>query len=245
MSAPSFILVTPQMGENIGAAARIMGNFGLPDLRVVDPRDGWPNVRAEQLAVGSPVLKNAMHAYTLDDAIGRLTRIYATTARPRGMEKRVLTPRAAMAEARGAIEAGEKVGILFGGEKAGLPNEAVAGADAIITLPVEPDFSSLNLAQTVGVLAYEWRAGDPAPDDFQPLGAPASKADMERLFEHFESELDRAGFFHPPEKTPLMINNLRAALTKARFTEQEARTFRGAIKALAIGRGKARIVRDD
>lgn len=245
MTPPAFILVTPQMGENIGAAARVMGNFGLPDLRVVDPRDGWPNLKAESVAVGSPVLKNATLAYKLDDAIGNLTRIYATTARPRGMEKRVLTPREAMAEVRAATEAGERVGILFGGEKAGLPNEAVAGADAIITLPVEREFSSLNLAQTVGVLAYEWRAGDPAPDDFDQVGEPATKADMERLYDHFVEELDRAGFFHPPEKTPLMVNNLRAALARARFTEQEARTFRGAIKALAIGRGKARIVRED
>lgn len=245
MTAPAFILVTPQMGENIGAAARVMGNFGLPDLRIVDPRDGWPNLKAESVAVGSPVLKEAVLTYTLDDAIGDLTRVYATTARPRGMEKQVLTPREAMAQAKAAIQAGEKVGILFGGEKAGLPNDAVAGADAIITLPVEPGFSSLNLAQTVGVLAYEWRAGDPPPAEFEPLADPASKADMERLYDHFVAELDRAGFFHPPEKTPLMINNLRAALARARFTEQEARTFRGAIKALALGRGKARIVRED
>jgi len=245
MTAPSFILVNPQMGENIGAAARVMGNFGLTDLRIVDPRDGWPNRKAEPLAAGSPVLKNARMTYTLDDGVGDLTRIYATTARPRDMVKPVMTARAAMTEIRGAITSGETVGILFGAENSGLPNEAVASADAIITLPVDREFSSLNLAQTVGVLAHEWRAGEPVPEAFQTVRETATKADLERLFEHFEAELDKAGFFYPPEKTPLMVNNLRAALSRASFTEQEARTFRGAIKALALGRGKARIVRDD
>ncbi len=233
------------MGENIGAAARVMGNFGLTDLRIIDPRDGWPNRKAEPLAAGSPVLKNARMTYTLDDGVGDLTRIYATTARPRDMVKPVMTARDAMNEIRAEIASGATVGILFGAENSGLPNDAVAGADAIITLPVDRKFSSLNLAQTVGVLAHEWRAGESVPEVFQTVREPATKADMERLFEHFEAELERAGFFYPPEKTPLMTNNLRAALSRAKFTEQEVRTFRGAIKALALGRGKARIVRDD
>ncbi|WP_394692247.1 RNA methyltransferase [Hyphobacterium sp.] len=245
LPAPAFILHQPQMGENIGAAARVMANFGLRDLRLIDPRDGWPNPKAENVAVGSPVLASVQVEYTTAPAMAGLTRLYATTARPRGMEKRVLTPRQAMAEIRAAHGAGERAGVIFGGEKAGLPNEVVADADAIITLPVDREFWSLNLAQTVACCAYEWRAGDDVSGDFEPIRDPASKEDMDRLFVHFETELDRAGFFHPPEKTPLMINNLRSALVRGRFTEQEARTFRGAIKALALGRGKARIVRDD
>ncbi len=245
MESPAFILHQPQMGENIGAAARVMGNFGLRDLRLIDPRDGWPNSKADNVAVGSPVLQSVKVEYQPVAAMADLTRIYATTARPRGMEKRVLTPREAMAEIRAAHAAGERAGILFGGEKAGLPNELVADSDAIITLPVDREFWSLNLAQTVACCAYEWRAGDGVADDFSPVSGPATREDIERLFAHFEAELDRAGFFHPPEKTPLMVNNLRAALVRARFTEQEARTFRGAIKALALGRGKARVVRED
>ncbi|MEE2526166.1 RNA methyltransferase [Hyphobacterium sp. HN65] len=245
MQSPAFILHQPQMGENIGAAARVMGNFGLRDLRLIDPRDGWPNQKAESVAVGSPVLENVKVEFEPTAAMAGLTRIYATTARPRGMEKRVLTPRQAMAEIRAAHQAGERAGVLFGAEKSGLPNELVADADAIITLPVDREFWSLNLAQTVACCAYEWRAGEDVSDDFEEISDPASKEDMDRLFVHLESELERAGFFHPPEKTPLMVNNLRSALVRGRFTEQEVRTFRGAIKALALGRGKARIVRDD
>lgn len=245
MQSPAFILHQPQMGENIGAAARVMGNFGLQDLRLIDPRDGWPNRKAESVAVGSPVLDAVKVEFEPTAAMSGLTRIYATTARPRGMEKRVLTPRQAMAEIRAAYRSGERAGVLFGAEKSGLPNELVADADAIITLPVDREFWSLNLAQTVACCAYEWRAGEDVSEDFEEISEPASKEDMDRLFVHFESELERAGFFHPPEKTPLMVNNLRSALVRGRFTEQEVRTFRGAIKALALGRGKARVVRDD
>ncbi|MBR9825780.1 MAG: RNA methyltransferase [Alphaproteobacteria bacterium] len=242
---PSIILVQPQLGENIGAAARVMGNFGLDDLRIVDPRDGWPNDKAVSMAAGSPVLGKAFIHKDWSDAIADRTRIYATTARPRGMEKPVLTARQAMSEIRAAQAAGENVGILFGAEKSGLPNEAVTMADAIITLPVDRSFSSLNLAQTVAVICYEWTAEEGAPVEFDPVGDPASREDLERMFEHFEDELERAGFFFPPEKTPLMKQNLRAAFIRGHWTMQEVRTFRGAVKALAIGRGKARIQRED
>jgi len=245
LQAPAIILHQPQMGENIGAAARVMGNFGLHDLRLIDPRDGWPNTKAENVAVGSPVLDNVKVEFSAAAAMTGLTRLYATTARPRGMIKRVMTPREAMAEIRAAHQEGERAGIIFGAEQSGLPNELIANAEAIITLPVDRNFSSLNLAQTVACCAYEWQATDDVSDQFDVIQDPASKEDMDRLFVHFETELDKAGFFYPPEKTPLMVNNLRAALVRARFTEQEARTFRGAIKALALGRGKARIVRDD
>lgn len=244
-ATPAFILHTPQLGENIGAAARVMGNFGLPDLIIVDPRDGWPNDKAVTMSAGSPVLGNARVEYRLGDAIHDRTRLYATTARPRGMEKPVMTAREAVSDMKAAIEAGEKVGVMFGGEKSGLPNEAVNMADAIITLPVDRSFSSLNLAQAVAVIAYEWTAGEGAPAEFEPVSDVAAREDLERMFEHFEAELDRAGFFHPPSKTPLMVQNLRNAFVRGRWTEQEVRTFRGAVKALAFGRGKARVVRED
>jgi tRNA/rRNA methyltransferase len=245
MATPSIILVHPQLGENIGAAARVMGNFGLSDLVLVAPRDEWPNPKAISMAVGSPVLDTARLVDDLTAGIGDLTRVYATTARPRGMEKPVMTAREAMADIRAAIAAGEKVGILFGGEKGGLLNDAVAIADVIITLPVDRAFSSLNLGQAVGILAYEWMAEEGVPAVFDPVSEVASRFDLEGMFEHFESELERAGFFYPPDKTPLMVQNLRAAFVRGRWTTQEVRTFRGCVKALARGRGRARTVRDD
>lgn len=243
--APVFILDRPQMGENIGAAARVMGNFGLTRLRLVAPRDGWPNETAITMAVGSPVLDTLEIFDTLDEAVADLSLTYATTARPRGMVKPVLTGREAMREARGHLEAGASVGILFGGERAGLPNEAIVRSNAILTLPVEPGFASLNLAMAVGVLAHEWRAGDAVPAEFRPLEDRASQEELTLMYEHFETELDRAGFFFPPEKTPLMIQNLRNIFARGGLTSQEVRTFRGAIKALTIGRGRHRVVRED
>lgn len=242
---PAIILHTPQLGENIGAAARVMGNFGLSDLVIIDPRDGWPNEKAVSMAAGSPVLGAARLEHTFADGVAPFTRIYATTARPRGMEKPVMTARQAASDMRAAIAAGERVGVLFGGEKSGLPNEAVSMADAIITLPVDRSFSSLNLAQTVAVICYEWMADEGAPSVFEPVSDVASREDLERMFEHFEAELDRAGFFFPAAKTPLMKQNLRNAFIRGRWTDQEVRTFRGAVKALALGRGKARINRGD
>mgnify|MGYP000226700467 CR=1 FL=1 len=244
-TTPAFILHTPQLGENIGAAARVMGNFGLPELVVVDPRDGWPNDKAITMSAGSPVLRNARVEYRLSDALHDVNRIYATTARPRGMEKPVLTARKAVAEMRAAIAAGERVAVMFGGEKSGLPNEAVTLADAIITLPVDRSFSSLNLAQAIAVVAYEWKAEEETPPEFEPVSDIADREDLEGMFEHFEYELERAGYFFPPSKTPLMTQNLRNAFIRGRWTEQEVRTFRGAVKALALGRGKARVVRED
>ena len=242
---PTFILHTPQLGENIGAACRVMANFGLPDLIVVDPRDGWPQDKAITMSAGSPVHDNARVEYRLSDALHNMNRIYATTARPRGMEKPVMTAREAVADMRAAIAAGERVAVMFGGEKAGLPNEAVTMADVIITLPVDRSFSSLNLAQAVAVIAYEWKAEEGTPAEFEPVSDIARREDLEGMFEHFEYELERAGYFYPPSKTPLMSQNLRNAFIRGRWTEQEVRTFRGAVKALALGRGKARVIRED
>lgn len=243
--APVFILVAPQLGENIGACARVMGNFAIPELRLVAPRDGWPNPAAQTMAAGSPVLDAARVFDTFEDATADCQVLYATTARPRGMVKPVLTGREAMARARTHIDAGERVGVLFGGEKSGLPNEAVTRASAILTLPVDPAFASLNLAMACGVVAHEWRAGDPVPAPFETLPDRASAAEMEGLYGHLQDELDRAGFFYPPEKTPLMMQNLINIFARGGLTEQEVRTLRGVIKALTIGRGKARVVRED
>jgi tRNA/rRNA methyltransferase len=242
---PVFILHRPQMGENIGAAARVMGNFALPELRIVAPRDGWPNETAITMAVGSPVMDAAQVFDSLDEAVADLSVLYATTARPRDMLKPVLTGREAMAETRGHVQAGTRVGVLFGGERAGLPNEAVNRSNAILTLPVEPGFASLNLAMAVGIIAHEWRAADPPPAEFRPLEDPASQDELDRMYRHFEEELERAGFFFPPEKTPLMIQNLRNIFARGGLTIQEVRTFRGAVKALTLGRGKHRVVRGD
>lgn len=244
-TSPVFILAAPQMGENIGAAARVMGNFALERLRLVAPRDGWPNETAITMAVGSPVMERVEVFDTLEAAIGDLSVLYATTARPRDMIKPVLTGREAMSQARGHIAAGSSVGVMFGGERAGLPNEAVTRSNAILTLPVEPGFASLNLAMAVGIIAHEWRAGDPPPEAFRPLEDRASQDELDAMYRHFEEELDRAGFFYPPEKTPLMIQNLRNIFSRGGLTAQEVRTFRGAVKALTVGRGKHRVVRTD
>ncbi len=243
--APVFILVAPQLGENIGACARVMGNFAIRDLRLVAPRDGWPSPAAQTMAAGSPVLDAAQVFDSFDDAVADCQVLYATTARPRGMVKPVLTGREAMARARTHIEAGERVGVLFGAEKSGLPNEAVTRANAILTLPVDPGFASLNLAMACGVIAHEWRAGDRAPAPFEMLDDRASAAEMEGLYRHLHDELDRAGFFYPPEKTPLMMQNLINIFARGGLSQQEVRTLRGVIKALTIGRGKARVVRKD
>ncbi|MEL6662644.1 MAG: TrmH family RNA methyltransferase [Pseudomonadota bacterium] len=242
---PAIILHTPQLGENVGAAARAMLNFGLTDLRLITPRDGWPNPAALPMSAGafeSGVTVNVFE--TLEAASAGLQRLFATTARPRGMEKPVTDASGAATEI--AKLAGQS-GILFGGEHSGLPNDAVAVSDAIVTYPVNPDFASLNLAQAVLVFAHAWGSSQSLAGRFtgaEGVDERADRADLIRMFEHFEDELERAGYFYPPEKTPLMKDNLRSAFVRADWTTQEVRTFRGAIKALAEGRGKARIKRD-
>jgi len=244
---PAIILHTPQLGENIGAAARVMLNFGLADLRLVAPRDGWPSASAEAMSAGALGQGVQVSVFdTLEAAMAGLTYTIATTARPRGMEKPVFDAPGAVAAVRGGAGL---AGILFGGEKSGLPNEAVALCDAVLTYPVSPAFASLNLAQAVGVFCHQWGAAAGLGGRFEGkeegVGAPAPREDLIGMFEHFEAELDRAGYFYPPEKTPVIINNLRNALIRANWTTQEVRTFRGAIKALALGRGKARVKREE
>ena len=245
--APIIILHRPQLGENIGSAARAMLNFGLTELRLVAPRDGWPNPAAEPLSAGAFEAGVTVSVFeTVDAAIADLGTLLATTARPRGMEKDVV-------DAAGSAELiktrGLKTGILFGAENHGLPSDVVGLADAIITYPVNPAFASLNLAQAVVVFCAAWGASEQAVGRWEGektgVEAPAPKDDLIRMFEHLEDELERAGYFFPPDKTPLMKTNIRNAFIRGNWTTQEVRTFRGAIKALALGRGKARVGRED
>jgi len=238
---PCIILDKPQMGENIGAVARAMANFGLSDLRLVNPRDGWPQERAWATASGAEWPLNAARVYdSVEAAISDLHLVYATTARPRELQTPILTPREACAELVREVSAGRQVGLLFGGERAGLETADIALCQSVVTLPIDPKFRSLNLAQAVIILAYEWRMSLTAgvPPAFRDAPPPAEAAAMLGLYEHFENELDAAGFFHPPEKKPSMVQNLRSALARARFSDQEVRTFRGVVTALSRGRGR-------
>lgn len=238
---PCVILNEPQLAENIGAAARVMANFGLHDLRLVRPRDGWPQERAWASASGADwPLDNARVFERLEDAVAGLRMVFATTARPRETQLPILTPRQAATELNAASRAELPVGLLFGGERAGLETADIAMCHAIVTIPIDSRFRSLNLAQAVAINAYEWRQTvlDQPPAVFREGPPPADQAEIIGLYEHLETELEAAGFFHPPEKKPAMVRNLRVALGRARFTDQEARTFRGVITALSKGRGR-------
>lgn len=236
--SPAIILVEPQLGENIGAAARAMANFGLVELRLVNPRDGWPNERAIASASGATHIIDRVRIYpNTEDAIADLSFVMATTRRERDMLKVVRGPVEATEMLWGYEQAGSRVGLLFGRERWGLTNEEVALADEIVTLPVDPQFASLNIAQAVLVMAYEWRKRLLGGDDATPFSTPeaiqaAPKADLIRLFEHLEGALDEVNFFRPPEKKPSIVRNLRTMLQRAQFSEQEVRTLRGVIAAL-------------
>jgi tRNA/rRNA methyltransferase len=233
-AAPVMVLVRPQMGENIGAAARGMLNFGLEHMRLVAPRDGWPNPAAVALASGaSRVLDHARVFPDTASAVADCTTVYATTARPRELTRPVLTPEAAMVEARAKVAAGERVAVLFGPERAGLENDDLIPAQAIVTVPVNPAFYSLNLAQCVLLLAYEW-ARLTLPPATQPDGPdPATAADVGALVAAFEARLDPSGFFFPPDKAPVMRQNLRAMLHRWGLTRPEVQTLHGILRHLA------------
>ncbi len=239
---PVVILNEPQLAENIGAVARVMANFGLSELRLVRPRDGWPQDRAWASASGASwPLDNAKVFETLAEAIGDLSLTFATTARPRETQLPVITPRQAAADLHARVAAGQAVGMLFGGERAGLETHDIALCQAIVTIPVDERFRSLNLAQAVALNAYEWRLTiDEGPRQAFAHNAlpPADQKAMMGLYEQLEAELDDAGFFHPPAKRPSMVRNLRVALGKAQMTDQEVRTFRGVVTALSKGRGR-------
>lgn len=239
---PCIILNAPQLAQNIGAVARVMANFGLADLRLVNPRDGWPQEKAWASASGAEWPLNGARVYErVEDAIADLHLVYATTARPRELQLPVITPREAAASLSQEVAAGRSVGLLFGGERAGLETADIALCQAVVTLPIDPRFRSLNLAQAVAINAYEWRmtVETGAPPAFREGPPPAEAAAVLGFYEHLERELEDAGFFHPPEKKPSMVQNLRSALGRARFSDQEVRTFRGVVTALSRGRGRA------
>lgn len=235
---PVVILVEPQMGENIGAAARAMWNFGLDRMRLVAPRDGWPNARATATASGAaPVLDAVRVTETVAEATADLGLVLATTARPRDLTKLVLTPQQAMAEARAAIAAGGRVGVLFGPERAGLGNADIARANAIVSVPVNPAFGSLNLAQCVLLVAYEWmRSADATPPaEFVLAGARRARGiEIDRLRDHLVERLDAVGFFYPVHKRPSMVQSLGNLLARAPLTDADVRTIHGIVRALAV-----------
>lgn len=238
---PAIILVEPQLGENIGAAARAMLNCGLTDLRLVCPREGWPSEKARASASGAdPVLDSVRLFASVEEAISGLCHVYATTARSRDMVKRVVTPRQAAAELRVLTGAGQACGILFGPERMGLVNDHVALAGTIVSVPLNPDFTSLNLAQAVLLLGYEWyTAGDSTPPVETPTGdsAPAPAEQLDYFFRHLEAELDRSGFLRNVEKRPRMMRNIRNLFLRTGLTEQEVRTLHGILESLAHPQG--------
>ncbi len=234
---PTFILVRPQMGENIGAAARAMLNFGLERMRIVAPRDGWPNPKAIAMASGAGrVLDQAGVFDTTAAAVADCDYVFATTARPRELVKPVMTPEHAMMMARTLASEGKRVGILLGPERAGLENEDVALATAIVTVPVNPDFPSLNLAQCALLLGYEWhRQTETVPPEVMMLArtAFASGVEVQRLGDHFEERLTAAGFFFPDTKAPMMRQNLRNMWARLGLTQAEVQTFHGMLRQIA------------
>ncbi len=249
-AGPDFVLVRPQMGENIGAAARAMLNFGLTGLRVVAPRDGWPNPRAVAMASGAGRLLD--HAGPFADtaaAVADAHLVLATTARMRGVPTPVITPAEAMAEARAALAAGQRVAVLFGPERAGLETTDVALARAIVTFEVNPEFPSLNLAQCVGLMAYEWgrqaaAAGAPgvvAP----PPSEPATALEIAHLRRHFEERLEAAGFFFPPEKAGHLRLGLRALLGRMPLGRGDVQMLHGILRQLARGARPVDPARED
>lgn len=236
--APTVILVQPQLGENIGAAARAMLNFGLTEMRLVNPRGDWPNQKAINTASGADaVLEDARLFESTEASIADCAHVLATTARVRDMVKPVLTPREAAAKLREYQTAGERAALLFGREKSGLHNDDVAHAEALVIVPANPAYSSINLAQAVLLIGYEWFqagvAADELADRVMRKGAqPASQKEIADLFAHLEEELDECGFLYPPEKRPRMVRNIRNIFTRADLTDQEVRTLRGIIVGL-------------
>ncbi len=232
---PAFVLIRPQMGENIGAAARGMWNFGLDRMRIIDPRDGWPNQKAVAMASGAGRLLDEAQIFPdTPSAIADCDYVYATTARPRGLTKPVLTPQAAMEEARDRIAAGGKVAVMFGPERAGMENEDIARANAIISVPVNPEFPSLNLAQCVLLTGYEWqRETIPAQSTrVDAAGDWAEQIEVEKLAEHFEDRLQTAGFFFPEHKAASMKQNLRNLWSRMPMTRADVQMLHGIMRQM-------------
>lgn len=254
-ATPAVILMEPQLAENIGMVSRAMANFGLDELRLVAPRDGWPNEKARIAASGANYIVDDARAYpSLEAAIGDVTWLAATTARQRDLRKPVLTPAQAVAEMRRRIGEGQRCAVLFGRERNGLETVEVASADALVMIPVNSQFASLNLAQAVLILGYDWmREGGAAtlgrvttyeralePGLYMGDDRPATKAELTGFFEHLEAELAVHGFFTPAHRRATFVRNMRTMFTRAGLTEQEVRTLRGIVATLVKGKGTAR-----
>jgi tRNA/rRNA methyltransferase len=238
---PVVILVEPQLGENIGMAARAMGNFGLSRLRIVNPRDGWPNVHARRAASGADhILDNVELFDTVEQAVADCTLLFATTARAHDQAKPVVAPDAAAREIVAQVEAGTgEVGIMFGRERYGLQNEEVALANRIVTFPVNPGFASLNLAQAVLLMGYEWfklSTAGALPFAMPEHSEPASQHQMQAFFDNLIRELDKVEFLRPAEKRETMLVNLRNIFTRMDPTKQDMHTLHGVVMAIADGR---------
>ena len=237
---PAMVLVRPQMGENIGAAARAMWNFGLDRMRVVAPRDGWPNERAVAMASGAGRLLDQAGLYDdLPAAIADCTYVFATTARHRDLTKPIMTPERAMEHTRALLAEGQKVAVLFGPERAGLENEDVTRANALISVPVNPAFSSLNLGQSVLLLAYEWRrqVAETAPEVMEMAKTEFVEGiEIEKLGDHFEERLQEAGFFFPETKAEGMRINLRNMWARLPLTRADVQTLHGMLRQLLRNR---------
>lgn len=227
---PAIILVMPQMGENIGMAARAMGNFDFTDLRLVAPRDGWPNPTAESAAANSPVLKNVQIFDTLQASLHDRRYVYGTSVRQRHMQKAVVKPGM-------FVEGAQKfknVAVVFGGERSGLSNEDLSYCNEVIEIPTSDKVPSINLAQAVFAICYTWQGlSGSNMDNICGIDAPAPKNELQGLFDHLETLLDVNGFFYPAHKKKIMAENIRHSLQRANFTTQEVRTWRGIITALA------------
>src|SRR3954464_13204115 len=237
---PVVILVEPQLGENIGMAARAMGNFALSRLRIVNPRDGWPNISAQRAAAGADHILDRVELFdSVERAVADCTLLFATTARAHDQAKPVVAPAAAAGEMSVQIKAGATVGILFGRERYGLQNEEVALANRIITFPVNPGFASLNLAQAVLLIGYEWfklPTAGALPFAMPQRSEPASQHQMQAFFDNLVRELDRVEFLRPPEKRETMLVNLRNIFTRMEPTKQDMHTLHGVVMAIAEGR---------
>jgi tRNA/rRNA methyltransferase len=239
---PAFVLVRSQMGENIGAAARAMWNFGLDRMRLVDPRDGWPNSRAVAMASGAGRLLDEVQIYPeTAGAVADCTFVYATTARSRDLTKAVFSPEAAMRDAALRVAEGQKVAVLFGPERAGLENDDIALANAIISVPVNPEFPSLNLAQCVLLTAYEWRRATAEVIDHkvEMAGADwAEQIEIEKLADHYETRLEEAGFFFPAHKVESMKLNLRNLWSRLPLTRADVQMLHGMLRQLVRRSGR-------
>jgi tRNA/rRNA methyltransferase len=240
LAGPVVILIEPQLGENIGMAARAMGNFGLSRLRIVNPRDGWPNISAQRAAAGADHILDNVELYgTVQQAVADCSLLFATTARAHDQAKPVVPPEAAAREIAAEITGGGTVGILFGRERYGLQNEEVALANRIVTFPVNPGFASLNLAQAVLLIGYEWfklSTEGALPFAMPERSERASQHQMQAFFENLVRELDTVEFLRPQEKRETMLVNLRNIFTRMEPTKQDMHTLQGVIMAIAEGR---------